>query len=48
MKENVLLEITVVHRKLMKLYGNILKRQATTPVLPCVRLKYCDPQWTKF
>jgi len=33
---------------LIEIFVNILRSQATTPLLPCVILKHGDSQWTKF
>ena len=38
---------TFIYRKIIQLFVNIFRRQATTPVLPFIRIKYGDSQWIK-
>lgn len=35
----ILLDMTVIYKQLIKIYVNIFRSQATTPLLPCVILK---------
>ena len=48
MQKRMLLEMTVIYNTLIKIFVNLFSCQATTSVLPSVKMEYGDQQWFKF
>jgi hypothetical protein len=43
MQKTKLLEMRVTYSRMLEIFGNIFRRQATTPLLKGVRMNYGDP-----